>query len=452
VYSLGSLAGLTIFKALIVVLVFFLVAKTAEDSDDLMLFLFLGLCFLSIRDGLRERPQLFTYLFAAVYLRLLRAPLKRWLFLIPLLQLFWVNMHGAAACVGIGLVGIYALFSYNLNLKTKTNLLAATIAVSFINPHTYRIFTYLYTMFVNHFNMLILEYQSPRLSLWFFPYFLLLALTLISFLYTSRRRVSDIMIVIMAATASLAAIRNIPLFAILVTPIAADNFTRSRVWFPSLPKTNFASLCAGIVFLLVFWGGGKKTDVPGIYNFGFGDRHKCRYAAAFIKQTGLQGTMFNDYDFGGYLIGKLYPEQKVFVDGRLIEYGREMIEDAFYYWKPAVWQKLDGKYNFTVAVIPQEPYYAAQYLDSLKDWVLVYWDDGALVYVKDVPENKKIISTFGYRILKPNSPWQGYLKDMPPEAVVREIERACYFAPYSGRAQQIKHYVDSWVQQPLRFE
>jgi len=35
-----------------------------------------------------------------------------------------------------------------------------------------------------------------------------------------------------------------------------------------------------------------------------------------IKRLGIEGDMFNEYDWGGYLIWKL-PEYKTFVDGRM---------------------------------------------------------------------------------------------------------------------------------------
>ncbi len=159
-----------------------------------------------------------------------------------------------------------------------------------------------------------------------------------------------------------------------------------------------------------------------------------------FRNAHLKGRLFNDYDLGGYLIWKLYPEQEVFIDGRLIEFGADMVRDSFYYWKPEVWQRLETQYGFTAAVIPMEQYYAAQHLDSRNDWVLVYWDDGALVYVKDVPENRAVIGACGYKILKPNSPWQGYMKEYPYPQVMQELQRSVSAAPHSRRARALKDF------------
>ena len=40
--------------------------------------------------------------------------------------------------------------------------------------------------------------------------------------------------------------------------------------------------------------------------------------ADYIEEHSVPGTMFNDLRYGGYLIWRLYPQEKVFIDTRLI--------------------------------------------------------------------------------------------------------------------------------------
>jgi hypothetical protein len=46
---------------------------------------------------------------------------------------------------------------------------------------------------------------------------------------------------------------------------------------------------------------------------------------AFVEENDLSGRMFNEYGIGGFLIDRLDPKRKVFIDGRADLYG-----DAFY--------------------------------------------------------------------------------------------------------------------------
>lgn len=59
------------------------------------------------------------------------------------------------------------------------------------------------------------------------------------------------------------------------------------------------------------------TRLP--YSFLKGSLIEPRYpeaAVKFIKSHNLKGELFNSYMIGGYLIWRLYPDMKVFIDGR----------------------------------------------------------------------------------------------------------------------------------------
>ncbi|MHB9156124.1 MAG: hypothetical protein ACYC5N_10650, partial [Endomicrobiales bacterium] len=382
--------------------------------------------------------------FCALFLCLLRKKTTAGLMALPFLEVVWVNMHGPAALAGLGLAGIYAVFSRGMRPFLRAYLLAATAVALFVNPNSYRVLSYLYTFFHEGFNRLILEHQPPAFAVAYIPYFILLALAVIALPLRGKKELPETLVLAVACAASLAAVRNIPLFAVLAAPLAAERFSGWRkTHFPSplCPFRSVPAALAGAVLFSSFYFAGAQLDVLKKYAPGIGDGHRSRHAARFLAESGIRGRLFNDYDFGGYLIRKLYPGNRVFVDGRLVEYGARFVEKSFYYWKPEIWDELEGTYGFTVAVIPQESYYAASYLDRREDWVLVYWDDGALVYLKDVPGNRKYIRTFGYRCLKPNSPRQDYLLSCPPADVHAELRRALYYAPHSDRARRMENYI-----------
>lgn len=438
VYAEAELSGLTIFKALVVCLIFILmIAVVYENSNDLITWPVFAFAFLSMRDGLRERPQIFTYLFCILYLFILRKNFRFGILLIPLVQIIWVNMHGASALIGFGIVLIYTLFSGNFSIKQKIYLPATAFLAMFINPNTYNIFVYVYVFFRDGFNHLIMEYFPPKPIPFFMPYFSMLVLIFISLLLPVRRKLSDMLVISLSMISSLMALRNIPVFIILSTPLACERisifvdkrllpFIKGKSQNPSVScgeisqnptnKTTTIRECirnkfliyknifviiitaaAGVMLFAFFWILAPKLDVQKIFRPGFGFKDPGMYAAEFISwcsDRGLNGPIFNEYNFGGYFIWRLYPKQKVFVDGRLLEYGIDFIKDAFSIENPKVWNKLEGKYKFTVAVLNKSNKQAEKNLQNLRNWPIVYKDKYSVIFFKDVPENRWFIEKF----------------------------------------------------------
>src|SRR5262249_60404157 len=52
-------------------------------------------------------------------------------------------------------------------------------------------------------------------------------------------------------------------------------------------------------------------------------------AGRVILDNRIEGRLFNSYDYGGYLIPTLYPQQRVFIDGRTDVYGDQFFADYF---------------------------------------------------------------------------------------------------------------------------
>ena len=75
--------------------------------------------------------------------------------------------------------------------------------------------------------------------------------------------------------------------------------------------------------------------------------------AQFFKEKGLSGTIFNNYDIGGYLIFNLSPSYKLFVDNRAEAFPKDFFDKILY---PAEednrsWYQLDSQYHFNVIII-----------------------------------------------------------------------------------------------------
>ncbi|GAG27787.1 unnamed protein product, partial [marine sediment metagenome] len=50
-------------------------------------------------------------------------------------------------------------------------------------------------------------------------------------------------------------------------------------------------------------------------------------AVDYLLKNNLPGEIFNSYDHGSYLIYRLYPERKVYIDGRIAMYGESLAKE-----------------------------------------------------------------------------------------------------------------------------
>jgi len=101
-------------------------------------------------------------------------------------------------------------------------------------------------------------------------------------------------------------------------------------------------------------------------------------ALAAAKRAGLTGPVFNDYDFGGYLI---FEGVAPFVDGRIDLYGDDFMR-AYAAALSAEGDRLPqllARYHIAWTLLrPEEP--AAAALDRDPAWERVYADANAVVH------------------------------------------------------------------------
>jgi len=102
----------------------------------------------------------------------------------------------------------------------------------------------------------------------------------------------------------------------------------------------------------------------------------------YIKDSGLQGRMFNTYRWGGYLIWHLWPEHKVMVDGRADVLGKDLVSD----WQKAHklnegWEQVLDDYKIDSAIVsvkaPQE-----RGQEEAPDWRLVCSESTGRLFVR----------------------------------------------------------------------
>jgi tetratricopeptide (TPR) repeat protein len=425
--------GLIIFKAIVLLSAFVLLFLTAAKKANFWLVAFLSLPTLLILAGRSAlRPEIFSYLFIALFLYLLtyleeHPESKRVFWLIPI-QLLWVSLH-IYFIIGLALVAGFLLEKIIVNRKNFKKhplvrklffLLVALAAVCFINPNG--LWGALYPLQIFHnYGINVSENQSisgllKGVLLWdnisvaiFRPAVLLLAL---SFFFGFRKKP----IFYFLASASTAVIgffliRTLPFFAFIFLPAVSANFNepfnKIKDWLKqNSPKVAgtlrkaFIFVLMATPFFLIFLNSSGKISIYGQPGIGLAPR--SLETALFFKVNDLRGPIFNDYDIGSYLIYYLFPQEKVFVDNRPEAYSSSFFKDIYLpvFENEDAWQEVLKKYSFNVIILYQ--YDATPHVRDFlwrrtrdQDWSLVYTDIYSMIFLRNIPQNQEVIKKFG---------------------------------------------------------
>jgi hypothetical protein len=105
-------------------------------------------------------------------------------------------------------------------------------------------------------------------------------------------------------------------------------------------------------------------------------------AVDFLQEKRPAGPIYNQYGWGGYLIRRLYPDYRVYIDGRADVYGDEfMVESQRTYEGGSRWREvLDGRAVRTVIIRPHAP--LATLLREDTEWQKIFEDQQAVIFTR----------------------------------------------------------------------
>ena len=102
-------------------------------------------------------------------------------------------------------------------------------------------------------------------------------------------------------------------------------------------------------------------------------------AVVFLQTHPPSGPIFNHYDWGGYLVWKLYPATRVFIDGRADLYGEELLNQfADTYQFKGAWRQNLRRWNIDTVLVPVGSALATG-LRSAPGWRVAYKDSQAVI-------------------------------------------------------------------------
>jgi hypothetical protein len=385
------------------------------------------------------RPHVVSWLFTVAWFRILEAsdhaaaqPSRpRLLWLLPLLMLVWVNVHGGFL-LGFVLLAIYwwsAVWQW-FRLKEDrfddvlqkigagrrirdlalTGLLTAT--ASLVNPYGYKLHAHIYRYLSNRFLMdHIDEFQSPNFHYVAQKCFAgLLLLTLVA-LVVKRQDVgaSRGLVVLFAVYSGLYASRNIPVASLLlilvIGPWLSDATDRlQQQWGARKPQalasppflqrmqaTEFElqghvwPIAATALALWVAAHGGRLGATP-LMDAQFSAKRFPVAAVDYLEQQHVTGPIASTDYWGGYLIYRLYPRVRVVVDDRHDFYGEDFLKSYLKMTRVEPgWEDFLQKHPAQCLLVPKNSALANILLET-PGWKPIYTDDVAVAFVRTSPQ------------------------------------------------------------------
>jgi hypothetical protein len=333
-------------------------------------------------------------------------------------MLLWVNLHGGYLA-GFVLIGIYLfgdLIKYITSqgaerdiYKKKARFLGlitvACLFVSLVNPYTYKILLFPFNLVSNKFIMdHVSEFMSPNFhEAMPFKYLLLLMIAIFGISKTKTNLI-ELLLILMFLNMSLYSVRYIPLFGIIAVPILlglirpimeqstgkiADFIKKRGEGISETDASARGYLWPIAAFVVVV-----VLTSSGIIEYKFDSKTKPVDAVEFLKKEHIKGNMFDNDEFGDYIIYASWPEYKVFVDGRSDMYGVDIMKE---YLKVISvnpgWDEVLKKYNITWIIYNAKTSLSVMLMER-DDWKLIYADKVANIFVKDIPENRYLIEKY----------------------------------------------------------
>jgi len=210
--------------------------------------------------------------------------------------------------------------------------------------------------------------------------------------------------VLLAATGyfSFTQARYIPFFLIAAIPAAGKLLSKDMLLRWARPLIVIAAISTTFFF--------TRDEIVNIKNLksdNWIDEHLFPVQAAeFIHANSLKGNMYNNYDWGGYLIWRLGPERKVFIDGRALYadiYAQSSIvdtSDSRTFGGVPYWKSVLASYNVRYIVTPFYQYRTGLMMPLVnallreRDWAPVFLDFTTVIFMKDAPENQRVIAEY----------------------------------------------------------
>jgi len=406
-YRLFGLDGVIIFTSLILAILFTMIYNFANRRSGSPLIAII-LTFITAGSSSLHwlpRPHIITFLLVAVWIENLEKltigkPIKMYTF--PTIMVLWANLHGGFV------FGILAWFAYAAGWLWETwhnkpnkilgvNLLIigiSSLMATIITPDLW----HNWDAVLNNRNAYILnrtvETMRPTLTdPAVLPFTFLLFMTILVFAINWRSVKSNHFFLLTGiGIMSLSMARNIPLFAIACTPILSEMIAKRLLKFKTWTQIEERFAGFGLTIRQSGWSYGAALLAVSLIVYFHLNKHHDVYqfnpvifpveATKFLDENPQNGNMFNEFNWGGYLLYKLWPGNNVFLDSQSDFYGEELMREYNQVMSASVeWQDILQEHQVDWVIVPAKSTLANAIATNAK-WGIIYADDTSVIGIR----------------------------------------------------------------------
>ncbi len=247
---------------------------------------------------------------------------EKWRFFLPLLFLFWANVHGGFG-IGLGVLGIVFVtrsIEERKGIKQNFFLLAVCVLITLVNPFGIRLWGEFWNQLSDTNLRWSIEEWYPVVYFTNFSFWIYLILSVFLIIrYRRKYSLTELTLYGVFLLAAVGSIRNIPLWMIISFSLTARGFyllgkeaaqhlygiDRFKIFYYGF----FIIVC---VFFATQWGIYYYSEY---LSRGEGSGYPVK-AVTYLHRHLPKGQIFSSYNWGGYLLWNL-PEKKDFIDGRM---------------------------------------------------------------------------------------------------------------------------------------
>lgn len=337
-FKITEIQILSAFKSIMTFLIFFIAAvcvyiKKPENAYPPFQILYFATAVLAANVVFAStvRCHMFTFLFFSVWLLILELyrtyKNNKILVILPLSMIIWGNIHGGCLS-GLGLLLIYIFGEFFNKKPIKPYVLTLIVSLSalLINPYGIDYIKYLFvagTMNRSWISEWGSVFSIANRTFKFIVYFIfMVGISLIQPLIIKPNYKNidktKVLLFLITAILSVSHAKLIPFFVISSAIFMFDDVCRIFKKFPFTAELlNYKNKYIYAIIILI-----ALTSINSNYKnlYGYINYQMYPYKAVqFMKDNKLTGNLFTEFSYGSYCIYKLYPQNKIFMDGRYEE-------------------------------------------------------------------------------------------------------------------------------------